>query len=117
MKIGVLSFDRPKKLIPTEEHAPGTYVPNMSRADQLKWRAKHITGKNERIEIRSTEPWVNLLVIVFKNPTKETNRWHPEDFGDPYYIKMSMNGTSRWSLETWSKLEGAVQEARDILGI
>ena len=59
--MGLLSFDKPKKVRSAEEHnkmfssdsgIAGTYVPNMSKEDQLKWKAKHIKGDDERIEIR-----------------------------------------------------------------
>ena len=59
--MGLLSFDKPKKIRSTEEHnkmfssdsgISGTYVPNMSKEDQLKWKAKHIKGDDERVEIR-----------------------------------------------------------------
>ena len=71
----ILNFDKPKKVRSTEEHneefqsdsrIPGTFVPNMSKKDMNKWKAKHIKGEDERIEIRKTLD-SQLLVIVYKN--------------------------------------------------
>lgn len=61
--MALLNFDVPKKVRSSKEHAaefssdtgiPGTYVPNMSKADLLTWKAKKIGGEDPRIEIRKT---------------------------------------------------------------
>jgi hypothetical protein len=61
--MGLLCWDKPKKKRPTKAHnekfqsdsgVDGTYVPNMSEDDKLKWKAKKIGGKDPRIEIRKT---------------------------------------------------------------
>lgn len=63
MKETILCWDKPKKARTTEEHnkkyssdsgVDGTYVPNMSEKDMLKWKAKHIKGDDTRVEIRKT---------------------------------------------------------------
>ena len=117
----LLDFNKPNKLQPTKDHnqdnmsdsgIDGTYVPNMSHADRLKWKAKHIKGKDERIEIRTEEPGVNLLVIVYKKPRFHyQNKYHEQT----HQIRMSMNGTSVWTMNQWKDLETAVQEAKEIL--
>ncbi len=62
-KSGLLCWDKPEKVRSTKEHndmfvsdgaPPGTYVPNMSDEDKLKWKAKKIGGKDPRVEIRKT---------------------------------------------------------------
>ena len=62
----ILSFETPKKLRSAEKHnemyqsnagVNGTYVPNMSKEDMNLWKAKHIKGSDERVEIRK------LLVV------------------------------------------------------
>ena len=126
--MNILNFDKPKKVLSTEKHnkeyssdsgIDGTYVSNMSKEDKLKWKGKHIKGDIERIEIRTEEPKTNLLVIVYKNPQIES--WGDVRYGlhynDPYQIKMSMNGQSKWTMEQWSILHLAVNEAKEILGI
>lgn len=71
----LLCFDKPKKIRNTKEHnemyssdsgVAGTYVPNMSEEDKNKWKAKHIKGEDERIEIRKTINGVQLLIVVYK---------------------------------------------------
>jgi hypothetical protein len=61
--MSVLSWDKPKKARSTAEHnarnssdtgVDGTYVPNMSEKDRLRWKAKLVTGQDPRIEIRKT---------------------------------------------------------------
>jgi len=59
----ILSLDKPQKLLPSKEHSdyyssdtgiPGTYVPNMSDEDRMKWKARKISGGDPRVEIRKT---------------------------------------------------------------
>jgi hypothetical protein len=66
----ILDFDKPKKLRPTVAHnavhssdsgVDGTYVPNMSRKDRAKWKAKQIGGDDPRVEIRKTEARGKIL--------------------------------------------------------
>ena len=49
--MGLLCWDKPKRARATKDHnemhqadgaPPGTYVPNMSEADRLKWKAKKV---------------------------------------------------------------------------
>jgi hypothetical protein len=77
-------FRHTKKIRSTAEHnskygsdsgIPGTYVPNMSEEDKNKWKAKHIKGDDERIEIRKSFNGVQILIVVFK---KEFNPPKPE---------------------------------------
>jgi len=61
--MALLSWEKPKKVRSTKDHnamhsadcsVPGTYAPNMSQDDKLKWKAKKIGGKDPRIEVRKT---------------------------------------------------------------
>jgi len=62
--MSLLCWDKPKKIRSTEDHnnmfvseagVDGTYVPNMSGKDMMKWKAKHIhKGDDPRVEIRKT---------------------------------------------------------------
>lgn len=125
----LLCFDKPKKVRSTEEHdnmfqsdsgVAGTYVPNMSKADTEKWKAKHIRGKDERIEIRKTINGVNLLVIVYKH--RKDVKWNEGGLTDlkEYYsrhqdIQMSMNGKLDMTYDNWFDLQQAIREAIEIL--
>ena len=117
--MGILCFDKPKKLRPFKDHADyyasdtniaGTYVPNMSDEDRLKWKAKHIQGADPRVEIRKTvcgmdagRSWASsaqLLVVV-----------------RPETVTMSANSRMIFGLVEWGELLKAVKEARDLLGL
>lgn len=124
----ILSFDKPKKLRPTEEHnaehssdtmVPGTYAPNMSARDKAKWKAKQVGGDDPRIEIRKTvsgnDPVLakkfagrgyafagqcsaQVLIIIRKTG-----------------VVMSGNGRMVFNNATWQELFTAVAEAQAIL--
>lgn len=114
--MSILSFDKPTKIRSTDEHhktfssdsgVSGTYVPNMSRADMYKWKAKKIGGDDPRVEIRKTvqgtEPngrgtSTQLLVIVRANT-----------------VTISANGRMVFGWETWSEIHGAIDEATEAL--
>ena len=144
--MGLLSFDKPKKVRTTEEHnkmfssdcgVAGTYVPNMSKEDELKWKAKHIKGDDERVEIRKEFGGANLVVIVYKNqynppfpdspsmkkyntPEYEKEYKRYRERLKKYYtkhneIKISSNGTMDITWEDWRELQDAIKEAFEIL--
>jgi hypothetical protein len=107
----ILSFDKPKKIRSTEDHnrtfssdsgVEGTYVPNMSPADQERWKGKHIkNGDDPRVEIRkSLTNGTQILLVVRADG-----------------VTMSANGKMVFPWSTWSELLGAVYEARVLLGI
>lgn len=113
----VLSFEKPKKLRSTEEHndifqsdtnIAGTYVPNMSEEDKLKWKAKKISGDDPRVEIRKTvygkapdiavSGYAQVLIVVRKSS-----------------VVISSNGRMVFDATNWDDLKDAVDEARNIL--
>lgn len=122
----VLDFEKPKKVRSTEEHnekfqsdsgVAGTYVPNMSKEDMNKWKAKHIKGEDERVEIRKTIEGVQLVIIVYKKarPVKwdykkqdEWNKRHQD-------IRMSMNGKLDLTWDNFWDMQEAVKEALEIM--
>ena len=128
----ILSFDTIKKVKTTEEHnstyssdsgIAGTYVPNMSKDDMQKWKAKHIKGDDERIEIRKTMHGTQLLIIVYKKNNKisweeairtnQRNEYHKKHQD----IHISMNGKLQLDLNDYKELNIAIDEAKDILNI
>jgi len=122
----ILSFDKPKKVLTTEKHneryssdsgIAGTYVPNMSKDDMLKWKAKYIKGDDERIEIRKTIEGIQLLIVVYKkaHPVKWNYNKQDEWRKRHQDINISMNGKlDMTSDEYWDMLE-AINEAIEIL--
>lgn len=102
--MSILSFDKPKKLIPTEEHnayyksdtdIAGTYVPNMSEADKKRWKGKRVGGKDPRVEIRKVlsgndpgtgyHAYAQILIVVRKSG-----------------VVMSTNGRMVFQPQTWA---------------
>jgi hypothetical protein len=140
-------FRKTKKLRSGEEHnaqytsdsgISGTYVPNMSDVDMNKWKAKHITGDDERIEIRKTFNGVQLLIIVYKKLYQPPKPSFPEYDGgskDFYWeqanifnsqdckryakrhngIKISMNGKLDLTFNNFGDIQEVVREAIEIL--
>lgn len=124
----ILDFEKPKKVRSTEKHnqmfmsdsgIDGTYVPNMSEEDKNKWKAKHITGNDERIEIRKAIDGVQLLIVVYKKA--KPVKWNKGNCNRDEYnkrhqsIKMSMNGKLDMSWDDWWDMQEAVKEALEIL--
>lgn len=100
----MLIWEKPKKLKTTQEHndtygadgaPPGAYVPNMSNEDKLKWKAKRITGKDYRVEIRKTIIGTQMVVIV-----------------RPDSIKISANGPINMSHIEFNEFNVAIKEAK-----
>jgi len=108
--MSILSFDVPEKVRSTADHnrdrwsdlgIPGTYAPNMSDADKAKWKAKHIRGGRERIEIRktfSTLGYAQVLVRVYRDE-----------------VALSANGTVRMTSPEYAQLQMAIAEATRLL--
>ena len=144
----LLTFDKPKKVLSTEKHnkkfqsdsgMAGTYVPNMSKEDMNKWKAKHIKGEDERIEIRKTfNNGVQVLIIVYKKEYQPPKPSFPEYDGggkDFYWeqanifyhadcqrydkrhhnVRISMNGKLDLTWDDFWNIQEAVKEAFEIL--
>ena len=122
MNMSILMWEKPKKAMSTEEWAnsggfdggpPGGYIPNMSKADRLRWKAKYIGGKYPRVEIRKTTTnGSQLLVIVTKGgfPPKG-GRETIEYNSDGKHVRFSLNGPAFFSVDEFFELENAVKEA------
>ena len=121
--MAILDFNKPAKVRSTADHnkrymsdsgVDGTYVPNMSEADMKKWKAKHIKGADERIEIRKTLNGVQLLVVVYKT-RKETEGYGGIMRMEHENVQMSMNGKLQMSFAQYKELKEAISEAIVIL--
>lgn len=137
----VLSFETPKKLRSAEKHnaiyqsdsgIAGTYVPNMDKRDMELWKAKHIKGDDERIEIRKTLEGVQLLVVVYKKAYQPKHPKYPSDYNNVcahgkyahertewmkrhQNIRISMNGKLDMTYDDYWDLSEAIKEAMEIL--
>lgn len=117
----LLSWDKPAKVRSTEEHnntfvaddaPPGAYVPNMSREDAEKWRAKVVgvrrpNGKVQ-VEIRKNVSGNALVLMVGDNGVI---KGHYETEGET--VLLSTNGSLTFSsYDDFADMFTAVQEAR-----
>lgn len=105
--MGILNFDKPKKVTPTQEHndhyssdsgIAGTYVQNMSDEDRAKWKAKKIGGDDPRVEIRKTLNGTQIVLIVRLSG-----------------VTMSANGKMVFKHDEFEELSQAVAEANACL--
>ena len=106
--MSILSFEKPAKARDSKTHAEkysssaniaGTYVPNMSKADMQKWKAKHIRG-------------VQLVVIVYKN--RRDGDWNA-GISHHENVQISANGKIQLSFAGWQEMMQAVEEAKAVL--
>jgi hypothetical protein len=116
----ILRWDAPPKVLTTQEWKgitadnapPGVYTPNMSHEDELTWRAKLITGKNRRVEIRKT-----VTGKLRPHPRLPGLRAHAQlkVIVDSDSVRLSANGTADFTAAQWDELPQAVEEARKAL--
>jgi len=122
--MNILNFDIPKKVRSTKKHnemhqsdsgIAGTYVQNMSKEDMDVWKAKHIKGDDERIEIRKTINGVQLLIVVFKKSYKTiSNNWRDKS-KDHNDVRISMNGKLDMTYSEYYDMYEGIREATEIL--
>ena len=120
----ILNFETPKKVRSTEKHnqmfqsdsgIAGTYVSNMSAEDLGVWKAKHVKGKDERIEIRKTINAVQLVIIVYKKSTITKSKNWRDRTKDHNDVRMSMNGKLDMTYDEYYDMNEAIREATVIL--
>lgn len=108
----ILNFGKPPKARSSEKHnedhqsdtgIPGTYMPNMSEAWRRTFKAKHIKGDDERVEIRKgLDNGVQVLIVV-------------RGAGVEGSLEMSANGRMKWNPREWGSLTTAIYEAINVL--
>lgn len=121
--MGILSWDKPTQVMSKEKWAsisadgapPGVYVPNMSRADQEKWKAKIIGGQYPRVEIRKTASSQMVIVVSLTGDPMYHNKWAKKDYGQETNIKVSMNGPAEMTFEEFDEFHQAILEAKSAL--
>ena len=110
-----IEWEKPRQLKSPEAHGasyqsdsgiPGTYVPNMSEEDKLKWKGRHVkTGKDPRVEIRKTlrgKHYCQLLIVVrYKGPGLD--------------VIISSNGKQHYKGGDFWDLKQVVDEAYNLL--
>jgi hypothetical protein len=125
--LAILDFVKVNKIKSTEEHnreysndSGIAYVPNMSEEDQKKFKAKHISGEDERVEIRVTMgKGTNILIIVYKYPKKV--EWKSSNYKEwaknHNNIQISMNGKLDMTFDELKNINQAITEAKQLLKI
>lgn len=142
----LLMWDKPEKIMSTEAWAslysadgapPGVYVPNMSTADMLRWKAKLVGTRSgqPRVEVRKvTENGTQMLMVVALD--FEEAPVYPKHTGDretdkelharyrearaqrdrrPANVRLSMNGPAFLSFEDMEDMRLAIQECVVVL--
>ena len=104
------------------------YVPQMSQEDANRWKAKRFNaGKyGDRIELRSSSPGSQVLVIVgmegwnYKNesPHRAAGTWdrfNKLNGSHGKNVRISSNGPMSFSLKEWSDLNELILEAYQLM--
>lgn len=132
---GILDFNKPTKINQGggfEGGPTGGYVPQMSDADNRKWKAKHINkGKaGERIEIRKAFGPTQILIFVAKDGWNYSEKhevadhdhnWSRRPNGRPEVgtkgknVRVSMNGPLKLTWDEYNELTQAIEEAKTLL--
>ena len=119
--MGILKWDEPQKVMSTDEWKaisadgapPGVYVPNMSKADELAWKAKlvGVTTEYPRVEIRKSSYALVLIIVSLGQGFKQKYKSMPEGTN----VQISMNASAAFDWQEWAEFDQAVQEAREAL--
>jgi len=122
--MAILSWDKPERAISVDawkglladSAPPGVYMPNMSRKDMEKWKAKlcgHTKGQ-ARVEIRKSWGGAQVLIIVSLTGTE-----YPDKYGKvgqkDVNVEISQNGRIYAAFEEMEQLTQAVAEAKALL--
>jgi hypothetical protein len=124
----VVCWDKPKKVSSTKEHnekhssdsgVAGTYVPNMSKEDMLKWKGT-LKAKNTDhpfVELRKTfsrdGQYSQALVIVAHNGY--TYKHDKPENSRSTNVRISLNGPAALTFDELEDMNWAIKEARTYL--
>ena len=105
-KGGLLWWEKPAPIAERELNSSdsgiiGTYAPNMSLEDRLRWKAKRVRGSDPRIEIRKGTTAGSLLLMVVR----------------PNTVTLSMNNKVVLTDTDWEALCRAREEAVAVLAL
>lgn len=123
----ILVFEKPPraksveswKSISADGAPPGVYTPNMSADDAEKWRAKIVGTQsgNHQIEIRSTAPGCNVVIVVNGAMPNQPQTTSPLYLwlDKPHNVKVSANGPMWMPPEVMASFNEAIAEAHILL--
>jgi hypothetical protein len=119
----ILTWEKPKqvmskeawKSIEADSCVPGTYTPNMSKADQLAWKAK-FRSKLGQVEIRRDGLVIVVSLDGYRYKTFDTGvhargRWGKK----APRIHIASNNAQQFSFADWGRMVEAVDEAKRLL--
>lgn len=131
--MGVLMWDKPKKVKSTEEWREGYgfeggpsggYIPNMSEDDERRWKAK-ITGVKlgfPQVEIRKTARQAQMTIIVslgagynykhyraVREPNDPLSGWGTTE---GINVHISLNGPAQMTFQEVTEMNLAIEEAK-----
>ena len=123
--MSLINWDKPKKIRPTKEHnkmyssdcdVDGTYVPNMSRGDEKKWKGilKTHKDKTRQVELRKTFESAQLLIIVGDGYGYDYKYYKRDPKFD---MHVSMNGPLQLTFDQFNEIYQVVREAQDKLKV
>lgn len=122
----ILSWETPERVESVEDWKkisadgapPGVYTPNMSKEDQLKWKAK-LTGHKAKpphpqVEIRKNLGSQVLIIVSlggfkYQHDTVEGTK--------DYNVRISMNGPSYLTFQETEEMLEVVKEAKAMLKV
>lgn len=121
----ILSWDKPAQVVSKEEWAsnqadsapPGTYVPNMSKDDIRRWKAKRVGFKagHPQIEIRKN----TTVIVVSLHGGYKYKSYGRGGYCDPgtedINLHIATAGPIRWTWQEWAECQEAIAEARAVL--
>lgn len=122
--MGLLNFDKPKKVRSTKEHnemfladceVDGTYVPNMSQKDRRKWKGK-VTGTRlgfPQVEIRK-DTFVTVVALNgynYKHYRTDSKYGSTKDLN----IHVASAGPIQMTFKDWEEWRQVVEEAKKVL--
>ena len=130
MSYQLLDFTKPAKVkidAGFEDGPTGGYVPQMSKSNAQRWKAKHFNlGKeNARVELRKNFGMTQVFVIVAldgwdlaakgesRGPSKSSGSYYRDTKG--LNVRMSMNGPLLMTFDQFNEINQIVEEAKMFL--
>jgi len=113
--MAILSWDKPQRQETYEEWAsrhvadsapPGVYVPNMSKEDRRKWKAKLVGKRSGDLTVEIRRECGSLVVI------KVGTVRHGKKIMADYDIAISANGPIWLTLKECEEMQQAINEAK-----
>jgi hypothetical protein len=119
----ILMWDKPARKVSVQEWKDdygfedgpaGGYIPNMSKADEKRWKAK-LTGTKlgfPQVEIRKTAGASQMTIIVNLGQGYNYKQYKVRD---GINVHVALNGPAQMTFEETNEMHQAIQEAKTYL--